>query len=818
MKGTTNPILKAFDGNHKTLFIPVYQRNYDWQIKQCERLFQDLEGVIQDDRRPKHFFGAVVGKPESSWQWVVIDGQQRLTTVSLLMLALANALRDGKISSTDPDLAQNIELDYLKVGNHKEDTKFKLKPVKDDDKAYRRLFGPEKDFVPGSNITQNYKYFRERLENTPFTADQIWEAINSLEVMHLDLEPHDDAQRIFESLNSTGLELKESDKIRNYVLMGHESDKQTALYEERWNPIEENSGFETDAFIRWYLTTKTASTPKKEDVYEAFKSYVMKRNMNREAVLDDLYDYSQYYYKLRNARTGNTKVDRLLRRMNPIRGAVTVPFLMPLLREVENDSTTYADFYDVLKMIESFVTRRFVVGIATNSLNKIFATAFNDVTKLRSGDQPYADLFAYTLLRRTGSGRFPTDQEFREAFATKNMYALRATWRDYIFDVLENGNSKDVRDISQALQNGDISIEHIMPQTLTPAWKEALGPEAEAIHETWLNRIGNLTVTGYNSSYSNATFEHKKSSPDGFDATPYRLNDMLKVTDTWGEEQLRDRTRVFTDQALQYWQQPKTTFEPPAAVLPTEPMGDEGSFKGREAVAFQLGDFHQTVESWTEMLVMLLRHLLRERNTEIQEYVKDYGPLRLVGQEEETPPDWRRVNDSLIVLTASNTDSKISFLRGLFENLEIDPEELVFTLRPTKADTAESTSADTETPAANEERSENQYGALTKYLDQLNEAASLQGSIESTAELRKQFAQDAAAFTLLNAHDVLGGEGVGDVAATRNPEGATLEETLAVITELASQAKLIGHGYYHGLVVDGTFSKWVERLRQADAG
>ena len=154
--------------------------------------------------------------------------------------------------------------------------------------------------------------------------------------------------------------------------------------------------------------------------------------------------------------------------------------------------------------------------------------------------------------------------------------------------MLENGESKDVRDISRALQDGDISIEHIMPQTLTPAWKDALGPDAEEIHETWLNRIGNLTVTGYNSSYSNASFERKKSMEDGFDATPYRLNDMVKSTETWGVEQMRDRTEAFTDAALQYWKSPTTDFEPPAAVLPTEPMGDEASFTNRDIASFQI--------------------------------------------------------------------------------------------------------------------------------------------------------------------------------------------------------------------------------------
>mgnify|MGYP001940854026 CR=1 FL=1 len=430
MKGTTNPILNAFDGNHKELFIPVYQRNYDWQIKQCERLFQDLEDIIAVDRK-KHFFGAVVGKPES-WKWIVIDGQQRLTTVSLLMLALANALREGDIESDDDELAEKIEMDYLRIGATKKRTRFKLKPVKDDDKAYQRLFGPEKEFINSSNITANYKYFRERISQTSLNADQLWDAICRLEVMHLDLEEYDDAQRIFESLNSTGLELKEADKIRNFVLMGHDSATQTHLYEDRWNPIEENSDFETDAFIRWYLTTKTARTPKEQDVYEAFKTYVAKTGKSTEEILDDLYEFSSYYRKIRRASTGDQRVNALLRRMNPIRGAVTIPFLMPVLRAVENGETSYDDLYNVLKIIEAFVTRRFVVGIATNALNKIFATAFSDVSKLRTGDQSMAEIFAYTLLRRTGSGRFPNDAEFKEAFATKNMYALRAAWREYI--------------------------------------------------------------------------------------------------------------------------------------------------------------------------------------------------------------------------------------------------------------------------------------------------------------------------------------------------------------------------------------------------
>lgn len=814
MRGSTNPILKSFDGSDNELFIPVYQRNYDWQVKQCERLFQDLEEIIEVDRK-KHFFGAVVGKPETNWTWVVIDGQQRLTTVSILMLALAHSLRDGEIQSEDKKLGNKIEQSYLRIGDDKEETRFKLKPVKDDDKAYRRLFGPEKDFIAASNITANYKYFRQRLASTPLNADQVWDAIQRLEVMHLDLEDFDDAQRIFESLNSTGLELKEADKIRNFVLMGHETKKQTKLYEERWNPVEENTDFETDAFIRWYLTIKTARTPREQDIYEAFKSYVTSRKIASEDILDELLEYSGYYRKLKKATTGDEKVDALLKRMNNIRGAVTIPFLMPVLRAVENGETTYADFFNVLKIIESYITRRFVVGIATNSLNKIFATAVSEVKKLRTDNQPMADIFAYTLLRRTGAGRFPNDAEFREAFATRNMYNLRPAWREYIFDVLENGNSNDIRDIAQALHKGKISVEHIMPQTLTNQWREDLGPDAKAIHETWLHRIGNLTVTGYNASYSNSSFQQKKAAPNGFNKTPYRLNDELKETESWGVEEMQARTERFTDHAVDYWSAPQTNFVPPPTVLPTEAMGEEGSFTNRLIASFEYDDLRKTVGSWAEMVEELLTYLMRDHRTAILSAVPEFNQLRSVSPNSATPRKWRRVDDSLIVFTASSTDDKMSFLRALFEKLALDPDELIFSMRPTKGEEQEQASdgSSSHTAAANDDEADGEFAPIIKYQAQLEEATTLKSEFEATAGLREQFVKDFEQFAREDAEAILGNTPVGDFLAVKKPTEASTNEVLAVITQMLAASAVLGQSYLHNLIVNGTLSVWVGQLK-----
>ncbi|HCT14070.1 MAG TPA: hypothetical protein DIW82_04550, partial [Corynebacterium nuruki] len=276
LKGQPTEIWKIYNRANSTLEIPVYQRNYDWGIAQCARLFDDLEALAAADRekQPRHFFGAVVGKSEGSWKWVVIDGQQRLTTISLLILAIAHAVEAGDIEAgEDPDLARKLVDDFLLVDANPNNLKFKLKPVKNDAAAYQALFGPEDDFVASSNVTANYRYFRERLRKTSLTAGQVWDAVSRLEVMHLDLEAHDDPQRIFESLNSTGLNLSESDKIRNFVLMNQKLDEQNRLYEQRWNPIEENVDYRTDWFIRWYLTAKTNRTPKESDIFEAFKRF-----------------------------------------------------------------------------------------------------------------------------------------------------------------------------------------------------------------------------------------------------------------------------------------------------------------------------------------------------------------------------------------------------------------------------------------------------------------------------------------------------------------------------------------------------------------
>lgn len=809
MRGSVTEIYRLFDGQSRTLHIPVYQRNYDWSAKQCSRLFDDLEAIILEDR-PKHFFGAVVGNPVSSFEWVVIDGQQRLTTVSLLILALTRSAESGTTSFDDPGLPDKIRKNFLLLEEGAGEVKVKLKPVKDDDLAYRRLFGPKAEFIETSSLTANYRYFLDRLQRTSLSGDQVWEAISRLEVMELNLEAHDEPQRIFESLNSTGLALSEGDKIRNLVLMDLKPRQQQRLYEDFWNPVEKNVHHRTDWFIRWHLVTMTGKTPNKHEVYDAFKRYIATSTTDTETILSTMLTNSRHVRAIEDAETGFPTVDSRLRRFNAIKGDVVLPYLIPLLQEVHDEVTTQEDLAEVLRILESYIYRRITCGIAANALNKIFAALYNEARRLRGPEQTHSEVLTYMLTRREGGGRFPDDEEFIAAFASRNSYSLQPSYRRYLLDCLENRESRDLRDIAEALENGGASIEHIMPQTLTDSWRSSLGPDADEIHQTWRDRIGNLTVTGYNSSYSNAPFARKKSMEEGFDDSPYRLNNYLKSLDTWGLPQIEERTRQLTEVARAYWAMPHTSFRPPAAILDKQALGDDTEFRGRSITAYEFGDIHETVDSWASMLRLLLRVLLEQYRTEVIEFAQE-NPNFVVAETALQLPgrEFTKVDESLAVLSGSPTNAKTRLLRALFGHLELDTEDLVFTLRPAKSTGSTSTTDTDENP-----ESHSAYAEITKFLDRIDELTGQQLRPEDTAELRAEFTKEFEPYSSTNPIEDLGGLGVPAMSNPDTVSSATTRQLLAAITATIHSTTLIDPLALHSAIANGKVALWLRRLNE----
>ena len=301
-------LLTHFLKNADKLVIPVYQRNYDWKEEQCRKLYSDLIKTIREKRR-WHFFGGIVSVSDpmgSSSDYLVIDGQQRITTVSLLLLAMANLIRDGKVVPETDDLYERITKRYLVDEINPKNRKVKLKPIKGDQHAYDLLWGDPSDFDRSSNITQNYLYFYNEIQKQVISIDQLFNAVERLQIIDITLTPpDDDPQLVFESLNSTGMDLNEGDKIRNYVLMGLDIEEQEKFYDEYWNPIERNAGYDKKAnsydvspFIRDYLSVKQHRITSMKDIYPEFKSFVERRNDGMETILKDMLCYAKRYNKL----------------------------------------------------------------------------------------------------------------------------------------------------------------------------------------------------------------------------------------------------------------------------------------------------------------------------------------------------------------------------------------------------------------------------------------------------------------------------------------------------------------------------------------
>ena len=291
MKGNEMKLVAYMQGSNKRFVIPVYQRNYDWKIENCKQLFDDLVKVIRNGRK-SHFFGSIVSvyNPDgANDEFLVIDGQQRLTTVSLLLLAMYNLLEKGIVAPAKASLSERIYETYLVDKWQDDDTRIKLKPVKNDRMAFSKLFDDESEHIKESNLTINYNYFYERIQKEEITIDELFDSLSRLEIISITLNQDDNPQLIFESLNSTGLALSEGDKIRNFILMGLTSSKeQNELYEKYWNKIEVCTGDEVSALVRDYLSVKQQMIPSMNRIYYAFKGYVEESELTTEPLLSDL--------------------------------------------------------------------------------------------------------------------------------------------------------------------------------------------------------------------------------------------------------------------------------------------------------------------------------------------------------------------------------------------------------------------------------------------------------------------------------------------------------------------------------------------------
>ena len=550
-------IYEILNGNRQFL-TPVYQRYYGWDIEQCTRLWNDIV-EMQKKGRAGHFVGSIVNiaeqvMPTGIQKYMIIDGQQRMTTLSLLLLAL----RDYAIKDPDDATINARRIDSMLLNNEYEsgNERYKLLLTETDRDILIRLV--EKMPIPvdtRSKLLDNYKFFAGKIADKELQPAEVYESIGKLQIVNITLDRSiDDAQAIFESLNSTGKELSESDLIRNYVLMGLEPTEQTYVYEHFWRPMEllfvygvQDSVM--DKFFRDYLTMKIARIPKKDRVYEEFKLYHL--NCEFSTIRDlcqDLLIYAKYYTDMVFKRSSNPAFKSLYEDINDLRMAVSYPFLLKVHNDYADGVISEDDLKLIIRLCISYVFRRSICDIPTNSLDKTFATLRNEVKP-----DDYVNSIKAFFVMRDDYKEFPNDEKFAAAFVQRDIYSMRT--RNFILSQLENyGNKAPI-----VIEN--YTIEHIMPQnsSLSPEWQQMLGANWREVQKTYLHTIGNLTLTAYNSEMSDHPFKVKMDMEGGFKESALRLNAYVVKLTEWNEQRIKERAALLADKAKQIWPFPDIT-------------------------------------------------------------------------------------------------------------------------------------------------------------------------------------------------------------------------------------------------------------------
>lgn len=552
----------------RQFIVPIFQRNYSWQKSQYEQLWFDILRASKFKEKQNHFIGSIVyidmgtpaGRPQ---QLLLIDGQQRLTTISILLCAIKDYVQKFNLETKLINLAK-IKNQFLYNSDEIDEDRYKLLLNVQDKETYIKLIDNTIFTVnkPATNIIKCYEFFYERIEDfikQYGQIDEIYAGIFKLSLVSISLDKDsDNPQMIFESMNSTGKDLSQTDLLRNYLLMDLTPEKQTRLYKTYWKPMEELFGEDIykndvnkfDYFIRDFLTLKsdTGHICKINNVYENFKRYYLDNNCEKFVVLKDLFTYAKYYACIDLLQENDDELKLYWQEFKKLDSHVVYPFLLKLYDDYSRQILIKEDFKKILQVVISYLWRRAICEIPTNSLSKTFATLYQAVDK-----DDYVNSIIKAFVFKSSYKRFSSDYEVREKLQTKDIYHFRL--RKYLLEALENYYHKEPIDLNTA----NYTIEHIMPQNIEHnlSWQQMLGEDWQEVHSLYLHSLGNLTITGYNAEMSNKSFGEKVNGESGFKHSHLKLNESIVQCDVWNKKAIQRRTNILTDIILKIWKYPE---------------------------------------------------------------------------------------------------------------------------------------------------------------------------------------------------------------------------------------------------------------------
>ena len=522
----------------KQFVVPLYQRIYSWQESEWKILLEDIKEIYENETPRPHFIGSIVtiptiSVPEGVTKYLLIDGQQRITTIFILLTVIRDLCQNDGTS-----LADEIT-NTLLVNQYKKNLEYyKLLPTQSDREAFNGILSQNK--IENSLLTKAYNYFKKQIIRYNFNYEKIKNIItNYFSVVSIVLDPDDNPYLVFESLNAKGRKLEQADLIRNYFLMVIHVDEQEKIYNELWFPVQELLQESLTEFIRHFLM-KDGGNIKQNEIYYTIKNQINSQNVKEQ--LKEIYTYSTYYDKILHPKNEqNPYIQKYLIRLNTFEVTTAYPLLLYFYNKFSTNKISQENFINILATLENYLVRRFICNYPSNQLNKIFSSIQPLLANINNEE------IVKEFKRILQNKKYPTDDEFNNAFLQMDYYAggERISKIKFILQAIEDSFSH-----KEFISNENLTIEHIMPQTLTKTWKQSLGEEWENTHTLYVHNIGNLTLTAYNSELSNKNFDEKKIILSN---SHLELNKYFTTIQSWGKEEIIKRNEELCNQALTIW-------------------------------------------------------------------------------------------------------------------------------------------------------------------------------------------------------------------------------------------------------------------------
>lgn len=653
MQASETKLQQIIEGT-KQYVVPLFQRPYSWKKSEWQALWNDLVELCKADNPRPHFLGSIVTMPTTSVpegvsKYLLIDGQQRLTTVFILL----SALRDTAKQS-DEELAAEINNTIL-VNPYKKDLDYyKLQPTQVDRVAFYQIINSETQ-VDESGILECYRFFEKKLRQSVLSLEfqRIKKVIcTNLSLVSVVLSADDDPYLVFESLNAKGRPLTQSDLIRNYFFMRIHTDSQESVYAQYWQPMQELLSGNLTEFIRHYLT-RTGVEVKQSEIYFEIKERI--GISDALSYLKDLCIFSEYYSRLLNPeRESRETVRKYLCRLNRLEVATVYPFLLNCYDDWMKDRITEQEFISVLQVLENFILRRFVCNIQTRGLNRIFALLYSQVSK---DTDLAADNFLERLKLTLQNRDYPKDAEFRARLVDVKLYGgNRSEKCKLILESIE----ESFKHKEQVSLNG-LSIEHVVPQTLTSWWREHLGEDWAVTHELLRHTLGNLTLTAYNSELSNDSFELKKNH---FQNSHLELNQYFQLKQSWSREAIEERAECLADIALRIWSYfGDESAQPSQSNRSTGTIPKSLCFFGQENV----------VRSWRDVLEVTLNTIADLEPDSFNEIMQQFP--RFIGWDEKDFRSVRQLHNGAFIEVNLSAQNIYAFCMKAIETADLSIEQ-----------------------------------------------------------------------------------------------------------------------------------------------